>query len=630
MHDEDIRMIKGELVTMDRKVNDARQVPSADTLTQPSAQEVMQWDLLRLHTEGLKRETVGQIQAAINLYQIWLSRYANVPNAFAAWYEFGRLLDKVGENHRSGMAFVATLEIKPDFTDAALALGYHHEKKAQPQEAVKVWQQCILAGGNQVLLLNNIGRLCDLNYQYEQAEDALKKSWQLNSDQPDVLSTLFHLRQRLCEWPVISEEFGLKTKDYPAYFGPIASLAMFNDPVKNLASVQTFLTSKGYTAIVPAKLQKKKSIPVLKAAPAQKLRVGFLSADYRMHATSVFFGSLLEKLDRQIFEVYALDITVAKEVFSEVRERLLGLADHLLPLQTISDEQAIEQIRALDLDMLVDMSGLTAGARPAIVASRVAPVQVSYLGFIASSGMHAVDYIMTTSDLYEKKYAQGYSEKPLFLNGPYFSIHADLMHVEIPQLSKEKCGLPQNAFVYCALVNTYKITNEVFDHWLSILKKVERGILWLVGENDTFKKNITQYALQHGVAAERLIFSPRVHPVQFRSYLQHADVLLDTSPYGNGATAREAILANVPILTCPGNTMMSRLSAHLMKQLCLDDFVVTDWVAYVDFAVALGQSKTLISTYKAQMQAQRTVSQLFNPDQFALQFGKALQYAYET
>jgi predicted O-linked N-acetylglucosamine transferase (SPINDLY family) len=145
-----------------------------------------------------------------------------------------------------------------------------------------------------------------------------------------------------------------------------------------------------------------------------------------------------------------------------------------------------------------------------------------------------------------------------------------------------------------------------------------------VSENPTVVKNLTQYTSQNGVDASRLIFTPRVHPAQFRSYLKCADVFLDTAPYGNGATAREAILANLPILTLPGNTMMSRLSGHLMKRLGMDDFVVDSRSAYENFAVTLGQSPALMAEYKDKMMASRATSELFDTDLFVKQFGQAL------
>jgi predicted O-linked N-acetylglucosamine transferase (SPINDLY family) len=571
-------------------------------------------------------ESTSDLVGAIDVYRAWLIQHANTPLAYLAWYEFGRLLDKNGENERSAAAFAVALDQKPDFVMAAIALGYQYERGGRADQALLAWRQCLASGGEPITLLNNIGRVCDGLFRHEEAEAALRQSWQLNNQQPEVISTLMHLRQRLCQWPIDDASLGLEEAGHPDHFGPIASLEMFNDPAVNLESTKAFLKSKGYDTIIPAQIQKR--LRDQSESSQAKIRVGFLSADFRMHATSVFFGSLLEKLDRSQFEVYALDITVNKEVFGTVREELLSKADHCLALQAYSDEDAIAQIRALELDVLVDMAGLTAGARPAIVAHRVAPIQVAYLGFIGSCGIEALDYIMSAPDLLLPEQEQGYCEKPLHLSGPYFVINKDLVSFDAPDFSREQCGLLPNAFVYCALLNSYKITQSVFDCWLRILTRVPSSVLWLVGDNETVKKNLTEYAAQSGVDSSRLVFTQRVHPGHFRSYLRCADVFLDTSPYGNGATAREAILANLPILTCPGNTMMSRLSGHLMLQLRMKDFVVGDWNAYEEFAVKLGQTPGLITQYKSKMKGAQKNSPIFDADKFAKEFGIALQRAY--
>jgi predicted O-linked N-acetylglucosamine transferase (SPINDLY family) len=583
-------------------------------------------DLMGLLHVARQMEAAHDLGGCIDLYRSWLMKLPNAPTAHLAWYEFGRLLEINGEYERSAAAFTAALEQRPDLDMAAIALGYQYERKGQSDLALTALRNCLESGGEPVALLNNIGRICDGIFRHDEAEAALWQSWKLNNQQPEVVITLMFLRQRLCQWPIDDPALGLGGAKHLDHFGPISSLAIFNDPVLNLESTKAFLRSKEYDAIIPLKMRKRLQQKLHLEQP--KIRVGFLSADFRMHATSVFFGSLLEKLDRNQFEVYALDITVAKEVFGTVREDLLSKADYCYALQACGDEEAIAQIRALELDVLVDMAGLTAGARPAIVAHRVAPTQVSYLGFIGSSGIDALDYIISTPDMLLHEHASGYSEKPLYLPGSYFAINKDIVDLDVPDLSREQCGLPPNAFVYCALLNSYKITQSVFECWMRILSQVESSVLWLVGDNETVKKNLIKHAAKFGVNSSRLIFMQRVHPGHFRSCLSCADVFLDTSPYGNGATAREAILANLPMLTCPGNTMMSRLSGHLMLQLQMNDFVVRDWDTYENFAVKLGKSPKLISQYKGAMKNAQKSNPLFDADKFAQEFGMVLQRAH--
>jgi predicted O-linked N-acetylglucosamine transferase (SPINDLY family) len=571
-------------------------------------------------------EDKGVIEGAINAYRTWLVRNANSTFANHAWLDYGRLLQKIGNIDKAVFAYLAALEQNSTHTEAALALGYLLEGSHKFNEAIEVWRRCIDSGGDQPTLLNNIGRVYDsCLYQYELAELALMQSLKINSDQRDVISTLFFIRQRLCSWPVLPPEIKTHSQEVSSYFGPIASLAFFNDPVKNLESARAILRDKGVGSVTPLAIEKRKK------TTTQKIKVGFLSADFRLHATSVFFTAILAKLDREIFEVYALDITVQKDPFGAVRQIILEQVDRHIPLQLLDDDAAVELIRSCDLDILIDMAGLTAAARPLIVAKRVAPVQISYLGFIGSSGIESVDYILTSSDMFLEQHRSGYTEKPLFLHGAYVVMGDDLIEYGQQMSTRAQCGLPEDKFVYCALVNSYKITPEVYDSWLNILSQVENSVLWLLGEQQAIVKNLIEYAAKKGIDADRIVFlSGRVHPVQFRAHLRCADLFLDTSPYGNGATAREAILAGLPILSCPGNTMMSRFSAHLMSQLDMKDFVVNSRDEYEKFAITLGRYPELLESYKRKMSLACKTSDLFNADLFVKDFGRALLQAYKS
>lgn len=568
-------------------------------------------------------EDGGNNMGAIDAYRIWLSHHANAPMANYVWLDFGRILQKIGNLEKASFAYTAALEQKSDHTEAALALGYLLEVGQKSQEAIEIWRKCIGAGGERRTLLNNIGRVYDNLYQYDLAEQALVESLEIDSRQHDVISTLLYIRQRLCKWPILDLQDPLDSDEVPSYLGPIASLAYFNDPVKNLKSARSTLLSKGLANVKPVTLNKRKR------AASQKLKVGFLSADFRLHATSVFFTEILAKLDRALFEVYALDITVNNDPFGNIRQSILSKADHHLPLQALTDEAAVDLIRAQNLDILVDMSGLTAAARPLIVANRVAPVQISYLGYIGSCGMESVDYILTSADMYLEEHRLGYTETPLILPGAYVAIAGDLIDYGNLTASRAQCGLPEDQFVYCALLNSYKITPEVYDSWLNILLHTEGSVLWLLGEQPATIQRLIDYAAAKGVGADRLVFlTGRVHPIQYRAYLRCADIFLDTSPYGNGATAREAILADLPILACPGSTMMSRFSAHLMGQLGMNEFVVDTRHEYEKMAVALGRDPNLMQDYKKRMAIARETSNLFNVDLFVRQFGETLLRAY--
>jgi len=576
-------------------------------------------DSWQVMAQGRTLEAQGQAEQAIALYRAWLLQHPNARESLTCWYEFGRLLFVQKHHAQAENAFRAALEIHPQFLEASLALGKALEAQGQLAEALQVWQAARPSKALQIELLNNIARVSEGMHKTEQAEEALIDSLQLDNHQSAVLTTLLQQRQKLCRWPVITDGLGIPAAVQQEHVGPLMSLALFDDPAANLASARRFLADKPYHPDrLPAPL-----VTAGRVYPNHpKLRLGFLSADFRLHATSVFFMPIIEHLDRQRFEVVLLDITAGLDPFPFARQQLLALADQVLPLQTLSDDEAVQAIAAAEIDVLIDMAGLTAGARPAIVARRPAPVQMSYIGFLGSSGIPNIDYLLTTRDLFPYDFAASFSEKPLEIEGSYLSFTYD------PPVDtgtrRADCDLDDDAFVFCALLNSYKITPDMFALWMDILHGVPDSLLWLVEENPTMRANLEHQAARHGIAPRRLRFSQRVHPAEYRTRLGLADLFLDSSPYGNGATTRDVLSADLPILTKPGHTMMSRLTAHMISAVGLSELVVHDAEAYKAKAIALGQDRAAMRRLKQQLIDNKPRSALFDTQGFAQRFGEAV------
>lgn len=574
-------------------------------------------DCWQAMAHGRSLETQGQRDEAIAWHRHWLLQQPNAQGAHMCWYEYARLLFVQGHSETAENAFRSALEIQPHFMEASVGLGKALEAQGRLADAIQTWESAIPAKPLQIELLNNIARVCETMHNAERAETALIESLRLDNTQAAVITTLLQQRQKLCRWPVISEELGVALDVQRAHVGPLMSLALFDDPVANRAAVQRFIENKSFCTDTNALTAAGKLYP-----NHTKIRVGFLSADFRLHATSVFFTPLIEHLDRKLFEVVLLDITTGADPFPFARQHLLGTADGVLALQNLDDAQAAAAIQAHEIDVLIDMAGLTAGARPGIVAQRPAPVQMSYIGFLGSCGIPNVDYVLTTHDMFPHEHAHAFSEKPLEIEGLYLSFTSDAPVNTGTQ--RADCDLPEDAFVYCALLNSYKITPEMFAAWIDILQNVPNSVLWLVEENPTMRANLEQQAQLHGLNPQRLRFSQRVHPAEYRTRLALADVFLDSSPYGNGATTRDVLSAHLPIITKPGNTMMSRLTAHMISAVGLQELVVEDMQAYVRKAIALGHDRAQVAHYKQRIADSRDTSPLYNTKLFAQRFGAAI------
>lgn len=564
-------------------------------------------------------ERSGSNHQALEILRSWLKLNPNSGSSFAGWYELGRLLQGQRHYKKAEAAFRAALDQKPTLFEARVALGKSLESQGRKQEAIETWLTALPSERLQIELLNNAARVQDDTSQLINIEGTLLRSLKLNPEQGDVLTTLLQVRQKLCRWPVISKDLPAPLKNQKDSIGPLMSLALLDNPRASYLAAQSFLAAKGFDALKgPAfKFTKQTS---------KKIHVGFISADIRLHATSVFFSPLLTDYDREKFTVSILDITTAQDAFPQFRENLIQSVDQHIPLQGLSDEEAVIKCREKKIDILIDLGGLTAGARPRIVAERIAPIQVGYIGFLSSTAIKNLDFIITTRDLF-KSSQKSYSEKPLYLKGPYLTLDSK---PEISNtISKKQLGISDDSFIYGALLNTYKINLEVFGAWMEILKKTKTTLIWLVEDNEIAKNNLIKISEEMGINSDRLIFSKRVHPSLYRNQLQLCDVFLDSFPYGSGATARDAIHAGLPMLTKPGKTMMSRLSTHMMNELGIGELVCRDVSEYVEKAIDLANNKSRVLDIKNKMELSKKKSDLFNQKKFVDQFYSAIKSKYE-
>jgi predicted O-linked N-acetylglucosamine transferase (SPINDLY family) len=219
-----------------------------------------------------------------------------------------------------------------------------------------------------------------------------------------------------------------------------------------------------------------------------------------------------------------------------------------------------------------------------VLAYRAAPVQASYLGYMGSCAIPGVDYILADRHLMPPELTQHFTEKPIYLNSYQAN---DRQRVIGTAPTRAECGLPAKAFVFCAFNNNYKFTPDVWATWMRILKRSPNSVLWVLEDNPQAKENLTANAKNQGIAANRLIFAGRVMPEQYLARYHCADLFLDTAPYGAGTTASDALWACLPVLTCPGQTMVSRMAGSLLHAVGLPELVTDSAQAYENLAVQL-------------------------------------------
>ena len=563
--------------------------------------------------------TMPQMEQTIRRFQDFLLQ-CEAGQAHLALFSIGVLHHKLNRNHDAEAYFRHALLLKPDFFACHLNLGLLLERNNRNEQAVAQWELALGIAAidlpehadDKLKITTNLGRLLEVLNDYERAEKALREALRLDPDNGPVLHHWIHLRQKQCRWP-ITEGLDRPDADVLAKASPIAMLGLSDDPAAQLAAGRHFVETKGENH--------PRMVPFRHDYGHEKLRIGYLSSNLSMHAVSLLTVELYETHDRNQFEIHAF--CWSPEDGTPFRQRVKSAFGHVHPVGGLTDEQTAELIRSKEIDIVVDLQGLTSGARPNIVARGPAPVQVAYLGYPGPSALPHVDYIVADSFIMPPELCPHFTEKPLYLPGLFQVSDRKRQISAIPPRSQ--FGFDEGDFIFCAFNNNHKFTPELFGSWMRILRATPHSVLWLLEDNQWSKANLQAAAAAHGVSKQRLRFAGRITPADYLARFAVADLFLDTMPYNAGTTANDALWAGLPLLTLSGHTYVSRMAGSLLKSIGLDELITFDADDYEKTAIRLATNPHEIKALRTHLHQAKERGELFDTDRFTREFEAALQ-----
>jgi predicted O-linked N-acetylglucosamine transferase (SPINDLY family) len=524
----------------------------------------------------------------IELYRHWIEcQGPGAPHLFAAWFNLGVDLASTGDTRGAMLAYRNALIARPNFAAAAMNLATLLEADGRAGEAIPVLDGALQSDEVRTTLLNNRGRLLEQIKRLREAEQEFEASLLIQPSQSDVIQHWLHVRQKQCRWPVFSDAIpGLSQESQALYAGPLSGLALFDDVARQRAISEDWI--------------RRKTVPAERLSPPSgyrhdRIRLGYMSSDFCRHAMSLLIAELFERHDRSRFELFGY--CASPEDGSDIRARVIASFDHFTRIAQLSDEQAARAIRADEIDILIDLNGLTSGARMQVLRWRPAPVQATYLGFIGPVPLPELDYMFCDRFVVPPEIAPEYRPAPLYIAECY---QANDSKRETPApRPRAELGLPDDRFVFCCFSNHYKITEAMFGAWMDILRRVEDGILWLAADTAWSRDNLAEAARNAGVDPARIVFMARTGPTEYLANLGAADLFLDTFPYNAGTVASDAIRMHLPLLTLSGRSFASRMAGRLLAALGAEDGIATTMRDYVETAVALATDRSRYAAYKA-------------------------------
>ena len=574
------------------------------------------------------------------------------PDMAELHYNLAKALQKLGRLKESYTQYELAITLKPDYAEAYSELGTLLKKQCNLEDALKLQIKAVALNPRLVMARYNLGNtlkeqdeLDDAAAQYTQAL-ALKPDYfeahinlgevyikqgkfnvaavqyeqalALNPDSGGALSSLVHTFQHMCAWDKVREHetrllkmVRKKCED----ISPFTTLCLSSTPADQLACAHTY--------------GQKRSVPteqVFQHTPErqrERLRIGYLSADFHQHATAYLMAELFERHDRSRFEITGY--SCGKDDHSDLRQRLIQSFDHFTDLRSLSDHTAAQKIYDDGIDILIDLKGYTENNRIVISALRPAPIQVNYLGYPGTMGVDFVDYIIADRFILPMEHQPFYSEKIVQLPNCY-QPNDTTRQISSHTPTRADYGLTEKGFVFCSFNNSYKITSQMFDVWMKLLKNLPDSVLWLLEANRFVKDNLRQEAIRRGITADRLVFAPRMPLPEHLARHRLADLFLDTLPVNAHTTASDALWAGLPVLTCVGDTFAARVAGSLLTAANLPELITYSLQDYEALALQLARNPEQLSVIRKKLEQTRLDVPLFDIGRFV----KNIESAYGT
>jgi protein O-GlcNAc transferase len=515
-------------------------------------------------------------------------------------------------------SYDAAIAIKPGFAEAHANRGGALWDLKRYEDALASFEAALTIAPGHAETLHNRGAVLLILNRHLAAIQDLARAQAIDPHCKYLRGLLLHAKMQCCHWDLFADESQQLMLDVRAgqcVSGPFGLLSLSGNAHDQLVCAQTWVRDK-YPPSAP-------SIISRKPYAHDRIRLAYLSGDFHDHPVPRLMSGVFDRHDPTRFETVA--VSFGPEHESAMRQALKVGFGHFVDACHQSDQQIVDQLRDLEVDIAVDLMGFTRDARTSILARRPAPVQVNYLGYPATMGAPYIDYIIADQFVIPQAAQRFYAEKVVYLPDS-FQANGPKPPSAATQAARAAAGLPETGFVFCSFNKSYKITPMMFDSWIRLLRAIEGSVLWLFGLNAFLECNLRREAQRRGVAADRLIFAPRVPYPEYLARLGLADLFLDTFPFNAGATASDALWAGLPLVTVCGEALASRMAGSLLHAVGLPELVTYSLADYETLALRLAQDRALLGAVKSKLAQNRATHPLFDADRFR----RHLEAAYVT
>jgi protein O-GlcNAc transferase len=600
---------------------------------------------------GTALKDLGQLDDAILSYEKALTIKSDYTDSYN---NLGIALKKLGRLDDAVLSYEKALSIDSDDADTHNNLGIALGELERLDDAILSYEKALAIDPDYAEVYNNLGiiflklgRLDDayksnekaltlkpefaegyaaqgrILTELEQLDGALESYYRARAIDPDLpynLGALLNTKMNLCHWdalPILLSELKNKINNNEKAIVPFDLLGLIDDPE---------LQGKASEIYANEEFPKNYSLPNIGRYPKhKKIRIGYFSADFRLHPVATLTAELYETHNRDEFEIHAFSF--GTDTKDEMNLRIKAGVDHFHDVYTKSDKDIAILARSFAIDIAVDLGGYTANSRTRVFAMSAAPIQASYIGVLATMGANYYDYLVAGQKMIPKENQKYYSEKIAYL--PSYQVNDSKESPPEIFFTRQDIGLPKEGFVFCCFNNPYKITPTAFDSWGRILKSVKDSVLLIFADSQSTKVNLSKEITLRGVDPKRLIFAESLPRTEYLARYRVADLFLDTLPYNAGTTASDALRMGLPVLTLKGNSFNSREAASVIDALHMPELITTTQDQYESLAIELATDPEKLKVIKDKLVANLSTAPLYNTPLFTRNLESAYKEMYE-
>lgn len=554
----------------------------------------------------------GLYEDAIKSYDLALSINLNSVNCLI---NKGVSLTKINQINLAEEIFEKALVLDPDESAIYANKGILMQKINKYNEAIDCYDTAIKLVPNNPTNYFNKGLALQKIKKLDLALSSYEIAYSLDNMYDYLLGSILHLKSIICKWDEIDlykrnfiDKINKNEKTSPpfAVLSIVDSLKLIKQTVL-LWSKENNYNQKKLIYKNKTKLEKKK-----------KIRIGYYSADFHDHPVGLMMQGILENHDKSKFEIiaFSLNFEVTDELNAILREKI----DIYINVQFQSDLNVALLSREMEVDIAIDLSGYTEGARPNIFSYRAAPIQVNYLGYPGTMGTNNYEYIFADKILIPTLTKKYYSERVVYLPN-YFAIKFKVV--------KDIRINNNNNFIYAVLNRNYKITIEMYEIWMKILQSVPKSILMIYADNEWAEVNLLKETEKFGIEKNRIYIIKNLNKKEYMDTFLNANLFLDTFPYNAGTTACDALAAGLPVLTKMGETFVSRMAASILSSLGLEELITSSNEEYLEVAIKIGNQPAYSDILREKIDKNKYTSSLFDPVRLTQNIENAYMQMYE-